>query len=126
MSSQYILNSLVMDETFYKEFIRHNIQKNLQSKCDKIINDYGFIECYSLGLDSDRQCCYSELWLIDIHQDIHNYYLPVFIEHINTSSEYALSKCYLDNDEEVSLSLEEILEICPKSTRMAVENILKQ
>ena len=112
MSNQYILNSLVMDETFYKDFIRDNIQKNLQSKCDKIINDYGFIECYSIGLDSDRQCCYSELWLIDYH-NVNNYYLPVFIEHINTSSEYAFSKCYLDNDEEVSKSLEQILEICP-------------
>ncbi len=122
----YILTAGVIDETFYKDFIVHHIQKNLQAKCNKIINDSEFIECYSIGIKSDRQCSYSELWLLDINLNINNknYYLPIFIEDINTSSEYAMSRSYLDNDEEVSKSLDEILNMCPESTRSQLKNIL--
>lgn len=122
----YILTAGVIDETFFKDFILHNIQKNLQAKCNKIISDYGFIECYSIGVKSSRDCYYSELWLLDINLNTNNnnYYLPIFIQNINTSSEYAMSKCYLDNDEEVSKSLDEILNMCPESTRKGLRNIL--
>ncbi len=120
---KYNLNFGCIAKEFYTEYINNYVQKNLQSKCNKILEEYDYIEYYSIGLNSDKNCCYSELWLLDISNNTNDYYLPVYISDINTSSCYSLAKCYLEY-EEIEKPLDEILEMCPKSTRQQIRNIL--
>jgi hypothetical protein len=139
--NKYYINQGSMDKDFFTEYIREHIQTNLQKKCDKILEEIDFIEYYSIGLKSDRIACYSELWFIDIINLSNNKYLPVFIQDINTSSPYALSRCnMIDNEEEEEKNteddtegennnyktLEEVLELCPSSVSIQISNILKK
>ncbi len=124
MTDKYCFNFGSMDKDFFDNYIKDHIQKNLHIKCNNILDNEGFIEYYSIGIDSDRIACYSELWLLDINLDA-GLYLPVFIENINTSSCYALSRCNMDNDDDDNFkSIDEILNMCPKSCREQINNIL--
>ena len=68
-NNKYYLNEGSMDKTFFDEYIRHHITSNYKKKCDKILEDFEFIEYYSIGLKSDRVACYNELWFLDINLD---------------------------------------------------------
>jgi hypothetical protein len=119
----YNLNQGSMDKIFFDEYIRIKCNKNLQKKCNKILEDYDFIEYYSLGLKSDRIACYSELWFLDINLN-DNKLLPIFIENINTSSCYSLARCSMDNDDDNYKTIDEILELCPLDIKTKIYNIL--
>jgi hypothetical protein len=126
--NKYYLNKGSMDKTFFNEYIRNNVQKNLQKKCDKILEDFEFIEYYTIGLKSDRVACYNELWFLDINL-ADNKYLPVLIENINTSSCYSLSRCSMDVDYDEDnnyKTLDEILELCHTSVISQVANIINK
>jgi hypothetical protein len=126
-NNKYYLNEGSMDKTFFDEYIRHQIiSSGCKKKCDKILEDFEFIEYYTIGLKSDRVACYSELWFLDINLD-DNKYLPVLIEDINTSSYYSLSRCSMDNDYDEDnnyKTIDEILELCPIDVKETVYNIL--
>ncbi len=135
MEEKYCLNYSSMDKDFFDEYIKHHIItkdcKKLNKKINDILEAEGIIECYSIGLKSERVASYSELWFLDINLES-GLYLPVFIQDINTSSYYALSRCNnqdFDNDDDTDYdnfkSIDEILELCPKSTREQVSKILK-
>ena len=131
MTSKFYLNFSFINKNFFDNYIKDHVQKNLQKRCDKILEDYEFIECYSIGLKSECIACYNELWLLDINMDEiskeKGMYLPIFIENINTSSCYALERCSMDNNsinEENYKSLDELLIMCPKSCRSQLSKIL--
>ena len=124
--NKYSVNKGVMDKTFFNNYIRDHISSGCKKKCDKILEDNDFIEYYSIGLKSDRIACYSELWFLDINLN-NNKYLPVFIEDINTSSYYSLSRCSLDydnDDEDDYKTIDDILELCPVDVKTKIYDIL--
>ncbi len=124
IENKFYVNKGLLNKEFFCEYIRDNVQTNLQKYCDKILNDFEFIEYYSIGCKSNRQACYSELWFLDINMD--DILLPVYIEHINTSSSYALSRCNMDEDNEDNnyKSLDEILNWCPNYHKSQINKIL--
>ena len=83
-NNKYYTNHGSMDKDFFTEYIRSYIQKNLQHRCDKILDDYKYIEYYSIGLKSNRVASYSELWFLDINLSDNNF-LPVYMTHILSS-----------------------------------------
>ncbi len=122
----YLLNNCSMDKNFFDNYVKQYVQKNLHKKCNNILDNDGIIECYSIGIESNRIACYSELFLLDINLN-DGLYLPVFIKDINTSSYYALSRCNMDCDNEdndLEVDINKIIDMCPKSTREQVNNIL--
>lgn len=126
-NNKYYLNEGSMTKSFFDDYIKHHINKgnNLQ-KCEKILEDYEFIEYYSIGLKSDRVACYSELWFLDINLN-DNKCLPILIEDINTSSYYSLSRCDMDIDYDEDnnyKTLEEILDLCPVSVIPNIKKLL--
>ncbi len=128
---KYYVNKGIMDKSFFNEYIRNHIQKNLLKKCDQILEDYEYIEYHSIGIKSEMVACYSELWFLDINLEHickdKNVLLPVFIKDINTSSYYSLSRCSLNDDEidnENYKTINEILNWCPMSCRNQIRNIL--
>ncbi len=134
-NNQFYINEGSIDKSFFDDFIRSHVQKNLQKKCDKILEDYELIEYYSIGCKSDRVACYSELWFLDINMDNickeKGVLLPVYISDINTSSPYSLARCYYDSDnqdedEDNYKTIEEILKWCPKSCRSQINRILNE
>ena len=127
------INKGSIDKSFFDDFIRSHVQKNLQKNCDKILEDYEFIEYYSVGCKSDRVACYSELWFLDINMDNickeKGVFLPIYIPNINTSSPYSLSRCnYNDDNQDVDnyKTIDEILNLCPTSCRNRVNIILTE
>ena len=129
-NNKYYLNKGNIDKSFFDEYIKDHVQKNLHNKCNNILNNYEFIEYYSIGLKSNRVACYSELWFLDINLK-DNKLLPVYIENINTSSCYSLCRCNQtegsdndDEDEDDYKTLEEILEMCPVSIIPQINKIL--
>jgi hypothetical protein len=137
-NNQFYINKGCIDKSFFDDFIRSHVQKNLLKKCDKILEDYELIEYYSIGCKSDRVACYSELWFLDINMDDickeKGVLLPIYIPDINTSSPYSLARCYYnqdyddDNNQDKQDSdyktIEEILKWCPKSCRSQINRIL--
>jgi hypothetical protein len=122
-----------IDKSFFDDFIRSHVQKNLLKKCDKILEDYEFIEYYSIGCKSDRVACYSELWFLDINMDDickeKSILLPIYIPDINTSSSYSLARCYNDEDYDNQdidnyKTIDDILKWCPKSCKNQIYRIL--
>jgi hypothetical protein len=127
-NNKYYLSYSSIDKDFFDTYIKHHIQKNLHKKCMNILDNEEFIECYSVGIKSERVACYSELWFLDINLKP-GLYLPVFISDINTSSCYALYRCNMDNDnesinEDNYKSINELVDMCPKSTKELVNKIL--
>lgn len=131
--NKYCVNKGVMDKSFFNEYIREYVKNscsnNMLKKCDKILEDFEFIEYFSIGIESDRIACYSELWFLDINESsINNKLLPVFIKDINTSSYYSLARCSMDyedsDDEDDYKTLDEILSWCPSSTVDVINKIL--
>ncbi len=129
----FYINKGSIDKSFFDDFIRSHVQKNLQKKCDKILEDYELIEFYSIGCKSDKVACYSELWFLDINMDNickeKGVLLPIYIPDINTSSPYSLARCYYDNEddnqnEDNYKTIEEILKWCPKSCKNQIYRIL--
>lgn len=133
MTDKYCLNYSSMDKAFFDTYIKHHIItfgcKNLHEKCENILEDDGIIECYSVSVNSELVACYSELWFLDINLGS-GLYLPVFISDINTSSYYALSRCNMDNDDDTDFdnfkSIDELVEMCPKSCRGQINKILTE
>ncbi len=135
---KFYINKGSIDKSFFNDFIRSQVQKNLQNRCDKILEDYEMIEYYSIGCKSDRVACYSELWFFDINMDDickeKGMLLPVYIEDINTSSTYSLARCYYNQDDDNDdnqdsnnyKTIDEILKWCPKSCRGQINRILTE
>jgi hypothetical protein len=127
----YNLNQGLMDKLFFDNYISVRISSGCKKKCDKILEDNDFIEYYSIGIKSDRidynsiELYYNELWFLDINLN-DNKYLPVFIENINTSSYYSLSRCSMDNDDDNYKTIDEILELCPVSSIPNIKNIINK
>ena len=135
-NNKYYLNKGSIDKSFFDDFIRSNVQKNLQKKCDKMLEDNELIEYYSIGCKSDRVACYSELWFLDINMDNickeKGVLLPIYISDINTSSPYSLARCYYNQDyddnqdDDNYKTIDEILKWCPKSCRSQINRILTE
>jgi hypothetical protein len=130
-NSRFNINKGSIDKYFFDNYIRNHVQKNLQKRCDKILENYEFIEYYSIGCKSDRITCYSELWFLDINIDNickeKGVLLPVYIPDINTSSPYSLARCYnQDEQEDDYKTIDEILKWCPKSCRNKINIILNE
>ncbi len=131
MSTQFYLNSASIDKDFFDNYIKDHVQKNLHNRFDKIFENNDFIEGYSVGVKSNRVACYSELWLLDIDIKEKGTLLPIFIEDINTSSYYSLARCNMvDDNESINeyyyKSLEELVNMCPKSCRSQLKKILEK
>ncbi len=129
----FYVNQEIINKSFFNDFIKHHIQKNILSICNKILDEYDFIECYSISFSSDKIACYNELLFLDVNLETickdKNVLLPVYITDINTSSYYALAKCYNQNDDDNQdfdnyKTIDEILDWCPKSCRNKINNIL--
>jgi hypothetical protein len=130
-NSRFNINKGSIDKYFFDNYIRNHVQKNLQKRCDKILENYEFIEYYSIVCKSDRITCYSELWFLDINIDNickeKGVLLPVYIPDINTSSPYSLARCYnQDEQEDDYKTIDEILKWCPKSCRNKINIILNE
>jgi hypothetical protein len=133
---RFNINKGLMNRTFFNEYIKEFVQDNLLNMCNKTLDDYDFIDYYSIGIKSDRVACYSELWFLDIDMDTvfkdKNLLLPVFIKDINTSSYYSLSRCNMDYDEDDDdtesnyKTIEDILKWCPKSCKSQINKILTE
>jgi hypothetical protein len=107
------------------EFFNNYIKNKLPKKCLETINsnwknideDDRQIDILTFYFNGMNSCYYTELILLDID----NYYIPVLIENINTSSPYCLEKSYfeLDNDDNDDDNIDktntmELDEICEK------------
>ena len=129
-NNKYYLNKGSIDKSFFDDFIRSHVQKNLQNRCDKMLEDYELIEYYSIGCKSDRVACYSELWFLDINMDNickeKGVLLPIYIQDINTSSPYSLARYDDNQDDDNYKTIDEILKWCPKSCRSQINRILTE
>ena len=127
---RFNINKGSIDKSFFDDFIRSHVQKNLQKKCDKMLEDNELIEFYSIGCKSERVACYSELWFFDINMDNickeKGVLLPIYISDINTSSPYSLARCYYNDNQDYDnyKTIDEILKWCPKSCRSQINRIL--
>jgi hypothetical protein len=131
---RFNINKGSIDKSFFDDFIRSHVQKNLQKRCDKMLEDNELIEYYSIGCKSERVACYSELWFFDINMDNickeKGVLLPIYIQDINTSSPYSLARCYYNQDDDDDVdnykTIDEILKWCPKSCRNQINIILTE
>ena len=133
---RFYINKGCMDSSFFNDYIKEFIQKNLLNICNKILEENDYIDYYSIGIKSDRVACYSELWFLDVNMENvckdKDVLLPVFIQDINTSSYYSLSRCNMDyeddndNPDSNYKTIEDILKWCPKSCKFQINKILTE
>lgn len=97
------------NEEIYNEYIKQHLTTKSNDLINNILNSYEiedrYINYISIGLKSDRPCSYSELLLLELNNN-ESTYIPVFILHINTSSQYSLMRVYTDDYHEFELESE--------------------
>lgn len=88
---------------FFDNYIRSKLSKNDMSIINKFISNLDpedrYFEYYSISMKGREEYLYNELLLLDIN-DSSNKLFPVYLEDINTSSSYALERCYTDYDDD--------------------------
>lgn len=86
---------------FFDNYIGSKLSKNDMTIIKKFISDLDpedrYFEYYSVSMKGREEYLYNELLLLDINHDS-NKLFPVYLEDINTSSPYALERCYTDYD----------------------------
>lgn len=95
--------SIALPWQFYQEYLIDKLGVKLvnyiEKKFENTNREERYIEGYSITYPSEKSCYYNELFLLDVGFD-DNKLLPISIIGINTSSLYALEKCYIDSDDE--------------------------
>ena len=124
---------------FWNKYIIKNVPSHIRKNIEKIWKDFDdndfddndkCINYMVIGLPSDLQCCYSELWLLDLElvNEQSKYYATI-IQNINTSSPYALERCYMQSDDEddcVYYDIDEILGFISKhNNKEGIKDLLK-
>ena len=80
-----------ISNSYANQYTETDIMNNLFDKIDDIYK--------TIHLDNNRdEYLYNELLLLDINDNF-NKLFPVYLEDINTSSPYALERCYTDYDD---------------------------
>jgi len=93
-----------IDLDFFNTYIKAQLFPNDLAIISKSINhlmqlepEERYFEYYSITTKGRKEYLYLELLLLDINHDS-NKFFPIFISDINTSSPYALERCYTDYD----------------------------
>lgn len=101
-SAKLYISSGQINLDFFNNYIKQNLTKNDLEIINKFITEldpeYEYFEYYSISTKGREEYLYNELLLLDINHDS-NKLFPIYFENINTSSTYALERCYTDYDD---------------------------
>lgn len=124
----FIVASGCIGKSFYENYIKKDVSKYAQSKFEAVLlDDEDFIEFYRVHIDNpaDAGWQFSCLWFFDVALD--SGFMPVFKSGVNTSSCLAMEMCGIDReeDEENTMTLEQLLEYAPNGSQKSKEEIKK-
>ena len=95
-----------LNKSLYESYLKPHISKSYNNKIYNLMRDYNdeewYLEYRNIYIDNPNngETEFSMMWFLDInHED--GYYLPVYINRINTSSPFAFSMCGIDREDEL-------------------------
>ena len=122
-----MVNSGIMDISFYNEYIKHHLRKDILKIFQDAFELMEYIEYYVVAIPSHSISHYHEVFFFDIFTMKQGIYYPVFINMINGSSGYAMVRSGMDRDldmdeEELNWSVDDMVDRVPDDWKYAILN----